>query len=66
MNNRNFIYCYKCNKSITSNEKGLQYLIHLYGDYYTCSCGNKIKLRMIKYDWRKFKLRKIKNKIKKN
>ena len=57
------VYCYECSTSITSSDEGLKSLIRKHGDYYTCRCGNKIKLRLTKYDMRKFKLRKIKTRI---
>jgi hypothetical protein len=63
MNSHYLVYCYDCSRSICSSEDGLQVLINNYGDYFTCSCGNKIKLRLTKYDLREFKLKKVKDRI---
>ena len=38
-------------------------LIEGCGDYYDCRCGSKVKLRLTKYDLRKFKLKKIKERM---
>lgn len=58
-----YVHCYHCGKTKASSAEQHQKLIDRFGDWVYCSCGEKIKLRLTKEDYRKFKLKRIKTRI---